>query len=326
MSSQRIEFIDLAKGVCIILVVLSHCHVNIPFLNYIRMPLYYLLSGLFFKQYEGFIGFTIRKVNKILIPFLFFYTVSFLLYKVISIYAPGIKINSAVEQFYYLDPLYSRLCFNNPLWFLISLFTVNIIFYVLQIAKCRKWIIGAFAIICVVASPLLKPFEMQLPLYLYKTIHFFPFFYLGYLLKKSNLLLESTTLSLNKEIALTIVLTVLFFATAIIETPSTWANNIKFYIVAAIGVLALLMILKRIKYLPIVSYFGRYSIIILCTSYLVYSPLQVILHKLINISEATGNWIVFFVSLIVEYIVILWCLKWLPHVTAQKDVIPVKPR
>lgn len=326
MSSQRIEFIDLAKGVCIILVVLSHCHVNIPFLNYIRMPLYYLLSGLFFKQYEGFIGFTIRKVNKILIPFLFFYTVSFLLYKVISIYAPGIKINSAVEQFYYLDPLYSRLCFNNPLWFLISLFTVNIIFYVLQIAKCRKWIIGAFAIICVVASPLLKPFEMQLPLYLYKTIHFFPFFYYGYLLKKSNLLIESTSFGLKKEIAFTILLIFLFFALVIIEISSTWANNIKFYIVAAIGVLALLLVLKRIKYLPIVSYFGRYSIIILCTSYLVYSPLQVVLHKLINISEATGNWIVFFVSLVVEYIVILVCLKWLPHVTAQKDVIPVKPR
>lgn len=48
------------------------------------------------------------------------------------------------------------------------------------------------------------------------------------------------------------------------------------------------------------------------------------MHKLINISEATGNWIVFFVSLVVEYIVILVCLKWLPHVTAQKDVIPVK--
>lgn len=326
MASKRIEFIDLAKGVCIILVVLSHCHVNIPFLNYIRMPLYYLLSGLFFKQYEGFIGFTLRKVNKILIPFLFFYTVSFLLYKVICIYAPGIKINSAVEQFYYFDPLYSRLCFNNPLWFLISLFTVNIIFYVLQISKWRNWIVGVFAILCVVTSPLLETLEMKLPLYLYKTIHFFPFFYFGYLLKRSNLLIESTTFGFKKEISLTLLLTVLFFVLAIIDIPSVWANNIKFYIVAAIGVLVLLLILKRIKYLPIVSYFGRYSIIILCTSYLVYSPLQVVLHKLIKISEASGNWIVFFVTLAVEYVVILGCLKWLPYVTAQKDIIPVKPR
>ena len=288
------------------------------------MPLYYLLSGLFFKTYEGFIGFTIRKINKILIPFLFFYTLSFLVYKLINVCAPGIKINSAVEQFYYLDPLYSRLCFNNPLWFLISLFIVNIIFYILQISKWRNWIVGAFAILCVLTSPFLKPFEKLLPLYLYKTIHFFPFFYLGYLLKRSNLLLDSNSSSIKKEIVLTILLIVLFFVLASIDISSTLGFNIKFYIVAAIGVLALLLILKRIKYLPVVSYFGRYSIIILCTSYLVYSPLQVILHKVINISETSGNWVVFFISLAIETIVIWGCLKWFPYVTAQKDVIPIK--
>lgn len=52
----RIEFIDLAKGVCILFVVLGHCSVGtdgyIP--GALRMPLYFILSGLFFKDYGGF--------------------------------------------------------------------------------------------------------------------------------------------------------------------------------------------------------------------------------------------------------------------------------
>ena len=51
-SSNRIEFIDLAKGICILLVVLLHFNdrwFNLPNLTALRMPLYFTLSGLFFK-------------------------------------------------------------------------------------------------------------------------------------------------------------------------------------------------------------------------------------------------------------------------------------
>lgn len=55
MATQRIDFIDLAKGVCIFLVVIGHCGVpiNIPGFEIVRMPLYFILSGLFFKDYGG---------------------------------------------------------------------------------------------------------------------------------------------------------------------------------------------------------------------------------------------------------------------------------
>ena len=78
----RIEYIDLAKGFCIILVVLFHCDIYFYHIGYefntmvgntFRMPLYYFLSGLFFKPYNGFFNFAIRKANKLLIPFLFLY-------------------------------------------------------------------------------------------------------------------------------------------------------------------------------------------------------------------------------------------------------------
>ena len=78
-DKKRIAWIDLAKGICIVLVVLHHVAsvigVSYPFdvqARGFRMPLYFILSGLFFKQYEGFVGFVKRKTNKLLIPFLFF--------------------------------------------------------------------------------------------------------------------------------------------------------------------------------------------------------------------------------------------------------------
>ena len=79
-TKQRIQYIDLAKGFCILLVVASHIlafyRTQLPYdsvLKCFRMPLYFFLSGVFFKQYENFGGFVKRKINKLLIPFLFFY-------------------------------------------------------------------------------------------------------------------------------------------------------------------------------------------------------------------------------------------------------------
>lgn len=65
---NRIVWIDLAKGFCIMLVVFHHVAsvlgVSYPFdvqARGFRMPLYFILSGLFFKQYEGFLGFLKEK-------------------------------------------------------------------------------------------------------------------------------------------------------------------------------------------------------------------------------------------------------------------------
>ena len=82
---QRIDFVDLTKGVCIILVVMAHIGGAFDqldkhsMLSCFRMPLYFFISGIFFKPYEGLSGFIIRKTNKLIIPFIFFYVSAFLL-------------------------------------------------------------------------------------------------------------------------------------------------------------------------------------------------------------------------------------------------------
>lgn len=82
-SKKRLEYVDLMKGICITLVVATHCGVCIPHylplgfeinmaLINIRMSLYFFLSGIFFKEYMSFSDFVVRKVNKLIVPYVFF--------------------------------------------------------------------------------------------------------------------------------------------------------------------------------------------------------------------------------------------------------------
>ena len=78
-SKQRIEFIDLAKGLCILLVVswhvdtndLLYCNDTIErFFKAFRMPLYFILSGVFLSIKGNYFNFFQKKINKIIIPFI----------------------------------------------------------------------------------------------------------------------------------------------------------------------------------------------------------------------------------------------------------------
>ena len=72
-DKKRIEFIDLAKGICILLIILGHTGVAVdyPGLTALRTPLYLTLSGLFFKDYGSFKELLKRKTNRVFIPFIF---------------------------------------------------------------------------------------------------------------------------------------------------------------------------------------------------------------------------------------------------------------
>ena len=120
-TKKRIEFIDLAKGVCILLVIMMHTDVNVDFpgLRGMRMPLYFILSGLFFKDYGGFLNLLVKKANKILIPFLFFYLASYSIFYLIGWLSPDIIKSKATGI---SDLFTQRQLFNGPIWFLLALF------------------------------------------------------------------------------------------------------------------------------------------------------------------------------------------------------------
>ena len=285
MQKQRIDFIDLAKGVCILLVVLGHCNVHIPFIgfNMLRMPLYFILSGLFFRDYGGFAQFTVKKINKILIPFLFFYLVSYIPFYICEYISPGLIQTQASGL---MDVFNNRQFFNGPIWFLLCLFFVNLLFCAIKLNIRNEWGV-CFAVVSIgLFGVLLGNLGIFIPMYLDVAMTTLPYFYMGYLLNRTNLLYPNRFDKYNILLALigygiTYLITIYFDA----PHPSFHYNiihgNIALnYIGSFTCVIAVLLLCKTIKHLPIVSYCGRYSIIILCIHHMVNRPVQLIMNQL----------------------------------------------
>ena len=196
-ESRRIEWIDTAKGICILLVVLQHIsnYVQISyfmeadFLTF-RMPLYFILSGLFFKTYEGLKGFAIRKTNKLLIPYVFFYIVFGVIIPVTVYHVWGFKLFKYMDYGYIrgLGNIFSerRVC-NAVIWFLFCLFQVNILFYLLKklsdrFLKPTLWLL-LFSGMIGLLGMVLSLFSINLPYFIDSSFSALPFFAFGYFLK-----------------------------------------------------------------------------------------------------------------------------------------------
>lgn len=145
----------------------------------------------------------------------------------------------------------------------------------------------------------------------------------GYLLKKIPILYPNKYDHYNIMIA--IGLTIIAIGLIIYTRPpvpfstTTIKGAIGGYLSSVSGVLAILMWCKCINYIPIISYFGRYSIIVLCTHHLVYRPISLCLSEIIS-NDLIISWIVFIGTMGVIYFIIPLCIKFLPYVTAQKNI------
>ena len=74
-SKQRIEWIDIARGILIILVVLGHNHINIVFnviINSFHMVAFFMLSGFTLKASEQIETFIWKKCKRLLFPYFIF--------------------------------------------------------------------------------------------------------------------------------------------------------------------------------------------------------------------------------------------------------------
>jgi fucose 4-O-acetylase-like acetyltransferase len=76
MASSRLKWIDIAKGIAILLMVLGHSSIPSFLSNLIwafHMPLFFIASGWTTNwQKTDFIGFTKRKIRTLLVPFIFY--------------------------------------------------------------------------------------------------------------------------------------------------------------------------------------------------------------------------------------------------------------
>ena len=329
MKKKRYEYIDLAKGICIILVVLTHMQIVADIPNRIdamfcsfRMPLYYILSGLFFSKYSGIGEFLIKKTNKLLIPFISFWilnTIVLVAFNRIHSYAPFTRVFS--ENMFY----------GGAIWFLVSLFICGLMFYLIIILsehvknKLFPIIIGS-SILGVIGFYLGKN-EINLPFWIDSSLTAVPFYAFGYILRKhTNLLDNKPIIKIDLPLSIVLLLFTFFFATksAMVTNYMKSTTLVSFYLCGISGTLAVLFISKLLNYVPYISYYGRYSICILLTHQCLYKSIYFLIQTISGSTPSSWLRVLSFIILMIAYLFIIpFMIKYTPHICAQKDVIKI---
>lgn len=328
-QKERIEYMDLAKGICILLVVTMHVAPEIgggmAFLTCLRMPLYYCLSGMFFRQYGGFRSFFSKKADKLLIPFLGWYLLSYLIY-----YIRVMAIGHPDHIFRITDLFLDFEFYNGSIWFLLSLFWCNLLYFLVTNLSNKIPMQGFLVLVLASLGWIWSYADLRNFLYIGTSLTCLPFFFIG------NVLMESGFINTKKDIKKdsAILIGGLGIALCCILLPAEpvfmrfYLNHIDsgnpalLYICAISLVLMTLIICKYVRHLPYISYLGRYSIIVLVTHGLIHNILNRSVRHLIglNIEESTFDLILLAVIIASMVVVIPFCRKYLPYITAQKNL------
>lgn len=333
-SGKRIDFVDLTKGICIILVVMTHIGGAFNLLDKnsmiscFRMPLYFFISGVFFKSYEGLLGFVVRKINKLIIPFLFFYLSAFLLkYIVWKIFPGAFQLPVSWSELLAVFHGHDLIRFNPPIWFLIALFNCNVLFYFIHFLR-EKHLPAMFALTLLIGCTgfYLGKMNITIPFYIDIAMTALPFYVAGFWIRRYNFFLFPSH-RFDKFIPASVIVALIimyFTATTLGMRTNNYSGNIfQVYIAAFAGIFMIMLLCKKVKKLKVVSYLGRYSIITLS----IHGPL---LHFIGPVAARYihNGWLQAIALLVLTMgISILstpFFLKVIPQVVAQKDLLKIK--
>jgi fucose 4-O-acetylase-like acetyltransferase len=205
--NNRIDYLDIVKGLGIIFVVIGHSGLLLSkFVYLFHIPLFFFISGYFYqdKYTLNFSDFIIKRIKSLYIPFVKFELLFLAAHNIF--YNLNIYNNAgsdSPEKLYnasdYISNIISIAMLNGselllaPLWFITALFTVNIMFWIISKVSLKygmKWK-PVFVVFCFCLGNLFT----KLKIGIIQNILFVPellnvsmvavfIFYLGYLYRK----------------------------------------------------------------------------------------------------------------------------------------------
>ena len=320
------------KGFCILLIVAFHIDNDIfplrinLMLQSFRIPMYYFLSGMFFKQYDGFVDFVRRKTNNIVVPYVFFMLLTCVVHCVMW-YACGASWMGEWEWSSFADPFLRRYYhYNTPLWFLISLFEVNVLYYVLlQICPKRTGRYALIMLLAFVAWYFRKFPVFNNPLFLDTALMALPYFVLGSEVKSAGFIAKNAKYDKWGLVVIVPLLVLLYFVSSKINLLiQSEPKFYRLYVVPFVAILGLFWFSKNMPKLPIITFIGRYSIVVLGTHILMIK-FMARLAELISATAFNGvavnNWLVYAMVVGGELALIPIMIRVFPKFLAQEELI-----
>lgn len=305
---MRIPFIDVAKGISILLVVMVHVAIPEPFMGAYaaKVPIFFFLAGLFFLTSVNRGGYLSKKVKSILVPFSIYYVLSYALFYTIAMIKPNVLIGD--NTFSITDLFTQRNLFNEPLWFLLSLFWVETTFYLIFTQIKVEWIRACVVFTLATVGFILAETDIFLPLWFDTSFVALIYFYFGYILSLRNWLTKNIEWYWLIIIGLLAYGLFLLMPVTISMSVNNYSNPIFAVTSGALIILFILVVSKLLSRVTILAWIGTNSLVLLCTHHIIYRSI-----KYFQIQFGMNNpYILFTSTIVINVLIILLINKFAP--------------
>lgn len=266
---KRMEWLDILKGITVLLVVLGHSRVEMNYMSRLcvgaHMPIFFMAGGITLHKYDTFQKGILKKAQSLIYPYL---TCSFLYLCVYGLYSLWIKED--MTGFWKMLTLSLRFEGYGVLWFLPTLFLAEIILLMfIHTGLSKKMIVIIYAIIIISVRTLGGGYgtERWYLCILERTLFAGIFVLAGYVLQERLI---------SREIPYWVFIITLGLYAYLCYNMQEWfafdlhyavlPNLFTYYLLGALGIGAILSLSMRLKSKFFV-WVGRNSLCVMCTHY-----------------------------------------------------------
>lgn len=323
---KRIDYIDYLKGLSVTWVVWYHTE-HPAFVDYsFRIPLFFFVSGIFFKAYPWRI-FWRKKTNQLVIPFILFYLIYY-------IYLLGINIlkYKSLNQFNFscfleIFQTYTgneSFTVNPPLWFICALINLQLLLYgSINLFKKNSYILLFSIIISFIGIFYIQ--NSPTPFMIGRSLPYFIYYVLGFISGKKILHHLGNSQSNPIKIGAFCLIT---FILLLINNQSqqTLISELSNYIQNMSIIILLIIIFKYIYSNPVVfplKYFGLNSYIVLGMHEIYHTSFRIFIENVFGYMSVTLGIIQTLLTLTLLWPTIYLFNKYIPFLVAKQDLIPV---
>ncbi len=272
MSKNRVDYIDVAKGLGICLVIWGHLFTYGSQISSIifsfHMPLFFFLSGMVYNPNKNtcFKECLKRKVRSVLVPYIVFLCIGLGITLIIPTWRKELNIDVLKQQLLIGAPEALHV---GQVWFLICLFEVELVFYFFH-----KYVIknNRFMTVCILLFTIWLAnnisivwphcYAGRLPLKLDSMIMAFSFYSIGFLLK--DIFNDKDFVKKNIILIIPLLYFVLHsYTNGWVNIAICAYNNLYYYLFfSLLGTFVIIYISQVLKKSKLLSYIGRNSLVI----------------------------------------------------------------
>lgn len=272
-QKKREHYIDIGKGVAMILVILGHCALTPNTLKWwlysFHMPLFFVLSGLVFNphKYEKFTAFLKARLKSLIVPY---FMLSFFLWvwkDIIRHKTTFLTRQNTLDDFIGIFLGHRGTDYYFSMWFLTATFVAEMILYfVSKLTKDKIWAL----LLSSVGFSVLSWFILEnIDVGFYLSLDLVPiavsFIAIGYILRLKKEKTEILFHPLFFPFAVVVNVITAYLNHKIcgrVDLYSTRMGNYFYCMLAAVaGCWAVIIVCKAVKKLPPIEYIGRNSLI-----------------------------------------------------------------